>query len=83
MDLVARDAHALTLPREAVHQDDGHTFVYQVVDGKLQRTDIHTSISNLTRIEVTSGLSDGADVALSSMNGQPLRPGQPVRVVTP
>jgi HlyD family secretion protein len=81
--ITARDVNALTLPREAVHQDDGHTFVYQVLDGKLQRTDIHTSISNLTRIEVTSGLNDGADVALSSMNGQPLRPGQPVRVVTP
>lgn len=81
--ITAEHKGALTLPREAVHQDEGETFVYQVVNGEIKKTNVQTAISNLTEIEITRGLSDGDTVALGSSNGQPLRPGQPIRVATP
>jgi HlyD family secretion protein len=74
--------NALTVPREAVHQENGQRYVYQVVNGALQRRDVETSISNLTRIEVTKGLSDNAEVVLGTVNGQMLKPDMTVRVVS-
>jgi HlyD family secretion protein len=68
----AKHENALTVPREAVHQEDGKRYVFQVIDNKLKRKDIETSISNLTSIEVTSGIPEGAIVALGSLNAQPL-----------
>jgi HlyD family secretion protein len=58
-----------------VHQEDGKRYVFQVVDNKLRRKLIETSISNLTSIEVTGGIPEGAIVALGSLNGQPLNDG--------
>ena len=78
--ITARDENALTPPREAVHQADGRMFVYQLVNGELKQVQVKTAITNLTRIQV-SGLPAGAEVALGTTNGQPLRAGQPVRVV--
>jgi HlyD family secretion protein len=79
--ITAKDENALTVPREAVHQEDGHRFVYQVVNGQLQRRDVTTSIANLTRIEVTHGLPDNVEVALGAINGKPLQNGMSVRVI--
>lgn len=74
----ARDENALTVSREAMHQEDSKHYVFEIVDGVLQRRDVQTSVSNLTRIEVTGGLKDGAKVALGSMNGAPLHAGMHV-----
>jgi HlyD family secretion protein len=79
--VTAKHDNALTVPREAIHQDDGKRFVYQIVDGELKRRDVQTSLSNLTKMEVTQGLSDGALVALIADNQQALKPGMSVRVV--
>jgi len=75
-----RDA-ALLVSREAVHQNDAKKFVYEVRNGGLQRRYVETGISDLTRIEITSGLGDDAVVALGSMRGQALKDGMDVRVV--
>jgi HlyD family secretion protein len=75
----ARHDNVLSVAREAVHQDDGKRFVYQVVDGHLQRKNVETSLSNLTFIEVTSGLPEGATVALGSVNGMALQDGMAVK----
>ena len=77
----ARHDQALTVPREAVHQQDGQRYVYLIVDGELRRRDVETSIADLTRIEVVRGLEEDAVVALGSTNGQNLRSGLPVNVV--
>ena len=71
----------LTVPRESVRLDNGKTFVYQIVNDQLQRRDIQTSISNLTQVEIASGVTDKALVALASTNSKPLREGTTVRVV--
>lgn len=80
--ITARDQNALTVPREAIHQDASGRFVYQVVNDELKRTPVETSISNLTRIAVSKGLSDNAVVALQTVSSQQLRDGLPVRVVS-
>jgi HlyD family secretion protein len=79
--ITAEDHNALTVPREAVHQEDSRNYVYQIQNDELRRRDVQTSISNLTRVEVTSGLSDNVLVALAPLNSKPLRNGLAVRVV--
>ena len=79
--VTAQHDSALTVPREAIHQDDGKRFVYEIKDGELKRREVQTSLANLTRMEITQGLGDNALVALSADNQQPLKPGMSVRVV--
>ncbi len=81
--VIARQQNALTVPREAVHQDAQGQFVFQVVNGELQRRDVKTSVANLTRIQVTSGLTDNAVLALGAINMQSLREGMPVKIANP
>lgn len=81
--VIARQQNALTVPREAVHQDAGGKFVFQVVNGELQRRNVQTSVANLTRIQVTSGLTDDAVLALGAINMQSLREGMPVKIANP
>jgi HlyD family secretion protein len=77
--VLARHENALTLPREAVRQDAEGKYVFQVVNGKLKRRNVQTSVSNLTRVEITSGIPDDAVLALGAVNMQPLRDGMPVK----
>ena len=79
--VTAEHRGVLTVPREAVRQDDSVPYVYEIVNNELQRRDVQTSVSNLTLVEVTSGISDNAEVALASVNSKPLHSGLPVKVV--
>ncbi len=80
--ITAEDSNVLTVPREAIHQEDSKTYVYQIgANNELQRRYIQTAISNLTQVEVTSGLSQDAQVALAPLNSKPLRDGLAVKVV--
>jgi HlyD family secretion protein len=81
--ITARQENALTVPREAVHQDARGLYVFQVVNGQLRRQDVTTSVSNLTRVEVTSGLSDNAMLALGALNMQSLKGGMAVKPANP
>jgi HlyD family secretion protein len=75
----ARHENALTVPREAVREDGEGKYVFQVVNGELKRRNVKTSVSNLTRVEITSGIPDDAVLALGAVNMQPLRTGMPVK----
>jgi len=79
--ITAEHRNVVTVPREAVHQDDNKAYVYQIVNNELQRRYVQTSISNLTQVEVTDGLSENGLVALGSINAKPLRDGLPVKVL--
>ena len=79
--IAAEHDNALTIPREALRQDDSVPYVYRIVNGELHRENIQTSISNLTSVEVTHGLPDDAQVAVASTNNKPLRDHLSVRVV--
>ncbi len=76
-----QDDRVLKIPREALRLDDGTPYVYLVANNELERRDVQTSISNLTEAEITSGLQEGAKVALRSVNSKPLHDHLSVRVV--
>ena len=79
--VTAEDHDVLTVPREAIRQNDSKPYVFQVVNDSLVRRDVQTSISNLTEVEISKGLDPQAVVALASVNSKPLKQGLPVKVV--
>ncbi len=81
--VTAHHENALTIPREAIHEEGGKRYVYEITGDELKRREVETSVSNLTRIEVVRGLAENARVALGATSGRSLRDGLPVRVVEP
>jgi HlyD family secretion protein len=79
--ITAEHGGALTLLREAVRIDDTKPYVYEVVDGELKHRGVEVSLQNLTRVEITAGLSEHSVVALSSADAKPLTDGARVKVV--
>jgi HlyD family secretion protein len=79
--VTAEHGNVLTIPRESLRQDDSVPYVYQVVNNELRRTTVQTALTNLTKVEITSGISENALVAIASTNNKPLRDGLSVRVV--
>ena len=66
--IVGSKADAITVPREAVREDGSHDYVYLLKDGHLHRQDVKLGISNLTRVEVVSGVSEGDVIAVQSFS---------------
>jgi HlyD family secretion protein len=79
--ITAEHNGVLTLLREAVRNDDTKPYVYEVENGILRRRGVDVSLQNLTRVEITSGLSEHATVALSAADSKPLIDGTRVQVV--
>jgi HlyD family secretion protein len=73
--------NALNVPRDALHTEQGKSYVYRVINGKLRRTPVTVRALNLTQVEITSGLHEGDTVALGSTNGQPVSEGVAVEIV--
>ena len=78
--VIAKHDNTLTVPREAIRQSDGKRYVLEVVNNKLVRCDVETGISNLTDIEITRGVSEGAKLAIGAYNNVPLREGMKVTI---
>ncbi|HKF03636.1 MAG TPA: efflux RND transporter periplasmic adaptor subunit [Candidatus Sulfotelmatobacter sp.] len=79
--VVAAHNNVLTLQRDALHIDDNKAYVFRIVDNRLKRQAIEFSLQNLTRVEITSGLSEGDAVAMPAEETKPLTDGAPVKVV--
>lgn len=79
--VVAQQDNVLTLQRDAVHVDDKQAFVFRIDDGRLKQQPVTISLQNLTRVEITSGLDQGANVALSADDAKPLFDGAAVKVI--
>jgi HlyD family secretion protein len=71
---------ALSVPREAIHIENGKTYVYKVKGEELVRTQVTTGTYNLMRQSILSGLKEGDLVATGSISGQPLQEGIPIKV---
>lgn len=71
--------NVLSVPREALHTDNGN-FVFRIVNGKLVRTTVQVGLVNLTRVEITGGLTEKDTVALNAINNRELINGLPVKV---
>jgi HlyD family secretion protein len=74
------EPNALSVPREALHSENGKPYVYKVVNDGLVRTPVTTGTVNLTQVAILSGLQDGDWVAIGTSNGQPLQEGVPIKV---
>lgn len=79
--LVANIPDALNIPRDALHSENGQSYVYRVVGDALHRTSIAVGSINLTQVQVLSGLREGEVVALGSTDGQPIGDGVPITEV--
>lgn len=74
-------ADALNIPRDALHTEEGKSYVYRVMNGRLRRTPVTVAALNLTQVQITSGLHEGETVALGTTNGQPVSEGVAVEIV--
>jgi HlyD family secretion protein len=77
--VTAAHEHVLVVPREAVRMDDTRPYVLQVVGHELKRREVETSLSNLTQVEVTHGLSARDIIAIGSLNNKPIADGTQVK----
>ncbi len=79
----AKEENALTIPREALHSENGKSYVYKVVGNGLVRTPVTIGTPNLTQAPILSGLNEGDWVATGTTNGLPLQEGVPIQVKRP
>lgn len=78
---VASENNVLSVPREALHKEQGQTFVYRVVHGELKRTPVTTGTYTTMQEEILSGLNEGDWVATGTPSGQPLQQNMPIKEV--
>ena len=71
----------LSIPREALHFENGNPYVYKVVGDSLVRTPVTTGTFNVTRQAILTGLKEGDWVATGTASGQPLQQGVPIKVL--
>jgi HlyD family secretion protein len=79
--VVAEHNNVLTLQRDAMHIDDSEPYVFKIVADRIKLQNIQFSLQDLTRVEITSGLSEGDQVALPADEMKPLVDGASARVV--
>jgi RND family efflux transporter MFP subunit len=75
---VSAVADSITVPIEALTDENGKSFVFVVASGKLKKTEVKTGALTDTRAEITSGVSVGDVVVTGGLTG--LQDGQAVRV---
>ena len=79
--VIAEENNVLTLQRDALHLDENTPYVFRIFGNRIQRTPIQFSLQNLTRVEITSGLSEADVVAISAEETKPLVDRAVVKVV--
>lgn len=71
--------NVLSIPREALRTEGAANFVYRVINHHLQRTAVQVGALNLTRVEITGGLSEKDIVALNATSNRDLTNGLEVK----
>ncbi len=79
--VVAEHNNVLTLQRDALRMDDTKPYVFRIIGDRVKRQDIAFSLQNLTRVEITSGLTEGETVALPAEESKPISDGALIKVV--
>jgi HlyD family secretion protein len=79
--VIAEHNNVLTLQRDALRIDESKPYVFKIVDRHVKKQPIEFSLQNLTRVEITSGLSADDVVALPAEESKPLFDGAAVKVV--
>jgi HlyD family secretion protein len=78
---ISSEPNALSMPREALHEQNGKYFVFKVVGNELKRTPVTIGPATITEVPILTGLQDGDIVATGTTTGQPLQEGVPIQVV--
>jgi HlyD family secretion protein len=73
--VAASKDNALTVPREAVREENGRSYVYVVQGNHLRRSEVHLGLSNLTRVEILSGISQDDVIGVQSFSPSPIADG--------
>lgn len=79
--VTAQHNDVLTLQRDALRMDDSRPYVFRIEGNRLHQQTVSFSLQNLTRVEITSGLSDGDRVALPADEQKPLVDGAKIKIV--
>jgi HlyD family secretion protein len=79
--IVAEHQGVLTLQRDALRMDDSTPYVFKIDGNRLHQQPVEFSLQNLTRVEITSGLSEGDRVALPAEEQKPLVDGAKIKIV--
>jgi HlyD family secretion protein len=79
--VTAQHNDVLTLQRDALRMDDSRPYVYRIDGDRLHQQTVSFSLQNLTRVEITSGLSEGDRVALPADEQKPLVDGAKIKIV--
>lgn len=69
--VVAQRDDVLTVPTQAVREDDGTTYVDKLVDGAAVRTEVTLGATYGPRTEIRTGLAEGDQVQLPAMTSGP------------
>ena len=80
----ARHDNVLSVPREALHTEGSVNYVFKIVNNKLVRTPVQiapNAVVNLTRAEITSGVSESDLIALGATSEVDLSNGMKVKPV--
>lgn len=77
----ASTANALSIPRDALHMENGKAYVFKIEGDELKRTPVVTGTYNLTQQAIVSGLNDGDWIATGTLSGQPLQEGIPIKEI--
>ena len=72
---------ALSMPREALHEQNGTDFVYKVVDGELQRVTIKSDPKPSLRFPFSPGSRKAMWSPPEQPTEQPLQEGVPIKEV--
>src|ERR1700761_6042855 len=72
--------NVLTIPREALHSENGKDYVYLLHGKTLRRQQVTKGALNLTQVQIVKGLAENATVALSPTTGEPLAERVPVHI---
>ncbi|HKU26435.1 MAG TPA: efflux RND transporter periplasmic adaptor subunit [Candidatus Sulfotelmatobacter sp.] len=79
--VTAQENNVLTLQRDALRMDDSRPYVFRIEDNRIHQQTVSFSLQNLTRVEITSGLSEGDKVALPAEEQKPLVDGAKIKIV--
>lgn len=75
------EANVLSVPRQALHAENGKPFVFKVEGNSLKRTPVTTGIRTVDKVAILSGLQQGDVIATGSTSGQPLQEGVAIKVI--
>ena len=73
--------NALTMPRDALREQNGKFYAFRVEQGELKRVPITIGTPSLTLVPILSGLNEGDVVATGTMGEQQLQEGIPIKEV--